>query len=191
MPAAQANQLTDWLDELARIEREVRGTLEPLSEAQFSWKPGPSRWSIGECLDHLAITGALALGNILPILALGRAEGRSGRPPFRYGLLGGWFVRTMERPGKRPMPSPANFVPPGAVAKAEALGKFFRVNRELERAIRSSEGLALDRLKAPSSARGAGWLRLNVAAWFAATLAHQRRHLAQARRVMETQGFPG
>ena len=71
------------------------------------------------------------------------------------------------------------------------LSKFFGVNRELERAIRSSEGLALDRLKAPSSAKGAGWLRLNVAAWFAATLAHQRRHLAQAQRVREAAGFPG
>ena len=191
MPDAAENQLSDWLTELARLNDEVRCTLEPLSEAQFSWRPGPGRWSIGECLDHLAITGALALGNVLPILAQGRAEGRAGRPPFKYGLLGGWFVRTMERPGRRGMPSPANFVPPATTAKAAVLGKLYSVNRELERAIRSSEGLALDRLKAPSSAKGAGWLRLNVAAWFAATLAHERRHLAQARRVREAPGFPG
>ena len=37
---------------------------------------------------------------------------------------------------------------------------------------------------------GAWWLRLDLAAWFAATLAQQRRHLAQANRVREAAGFP-
>src|SRR4029434_5344758 len=34
----------------------------PLSVEQLRWRPGPQRWSIAECLDHLNIT----LGFYLP-----------------------------------------------------------------------------------------------------------------------------
>lgn len=194
MTSPTRTQVDDWLDQLFRIEQDVRLELEPLSEAQFAWQPGPGRWSIGECLDHLAITGSLALGNMRPTLDHGRVEGVTGQGPFKYGLLGGWFVRMMEPipPGKRGMKSPPNFVPPPTerAPKSAVLGKFYAMSEELRQALESANGLALDKLKSPSSAKGAGWLRLNLAAWFAATLAHGRRHVAQARRVREVPGFP-
>ncbi len=192
MASAPQTQTAGWLDELASVEQEVRGSLEPLSEAQFQWRPGPNRWSVGECLDHLAITGDLVLRNMRPTLDRARVEGITGAGPFKYGLLGGWFARQMEPlpPGKRGMKSPVNFVPPSGLAKSAVLGKFYAMLEDLRHALESAEGLALDRLKSPSTAKGAGWLRLNLAAWFAATLAHNRRHVVQARRVTETPGFP-
>ncbi len=191
MTSPERDQRTDWLDELFRVEQDVRLDLEPLSETQFAWRPGPERWSIGECLEHLGITTGLAVRGIHAALERGRAAGKWGGPPFRFGLLGGWFVRAMEQPGKRGMTAPANFAPPVGTPKAAVLERFSIAQRELRVALESAQGLALDRIKAPSAAKGAGWLQLNVAAWFAATLAHERRHVAQARRVRETPGFPG
>ena len=191
MTTAERDQRTEWLEELSRIEQEVRQELEPLNETQFAWQPGANRWSIGECLEHLAITTALALRGIRAALEQGRAAGKTGAPPFRYGLLGGWFVRAMEQPGKRGMRSPVNFVPTAGSPKAAVLERFAGAQRELRTALESARGLPLDKLKAPSAAKGTGWLQLNAAAWFAATLAHERRHVAQARRVKEAPGFPG
>jgi len=191
MTSPERDQRTDWLAELSRIDQEVRLELDPLSEAQFAWRPGPGRWSIGECLEHLGITTALAVRGIRAALEQGRAAGKTGMPPFKFGWLGGWFVRAMEQPGKRGMGSPPNFVPPAGTAKAAVLERFSGAQRELRAALESAAGLALDQLKAPSAAKGAGWLRLNAAAWFAATLAHERRHVAQARRVKQAPGFPG
>ena len=187
----QRNQLTDWLDELFRVEQEVRLELEPLSEAQFSWRPGPNRWSIGECLNHLAITSGLMLERVRPALEQSRTEQRTGQPPFKLGLLGGWFARMMERPGKRPMAAPGNFVPPSDVPKPQVLAAFYAVQEKLRNTLSAAQGLPLDRIKVGSAAKGAGWLRLNVAAGFASTLAHERRHVAQARRVRDVPGFPG
>ena len=181
-----------WLAELDQVEREVQRELEPLSEAQFAWKPGPARWSIGECLDHLGITAGLMLGRVRPAIEHSLRKSREDDPsaPFKYGMVGGWFVRTMEKPGKRAMPAPENFKPSARLTRARALASFTAAHRDLRGAIEKSRGLALDRIKAPSSAKGAGWLRLNVAAWLAASLAHARRHLAQAERVRQTPGFP-
>lgn len=191
MNVAEHDQRTAWLAELSRIEQEVHRELEPLSAVQFAWHSAAGRWSIGECLEHLAITTALAVRGIRPALERGRAEGVTGEPPFKFGLLGGWFVRAMERPGKRGMTAPANFAPPGGTPKAEVLERLASAQETLRAALQRADGLALDRLKAPSAAQGAGWLQLNTAAWLAATLAHQRRHVRQARRVKEAAGFPG
>ncbi len=190
MTSPERDQLTDWEEELFRIEQDVRLHLEPLSEAQFGWRPGPGRWSVGECLNHLAIATSLMLEGVRPALERGRAGQRTGVPPFRLGMVGGWFARLMEAPGKRPMPAPGNFVPPSGAARAEVLAAFRAVEQKLSNTLAAARGLALDRIRAASAAKGGGWIRLNVAAWFAATLAHQRRHVAQARRVTETPGFP-
>ena len=181
-----------WLAELDQVERAVQRELQPLSEAQFAWKPGPNRWSIGECLDHLGITAGLMLGRVRPAIehSLNRSREEDHSVPYKYGMVGGWFVRSMERPGKRAMPSPENFHPSARVTRARALESFTAAHRDLRVAIEKSRGLALDKIKAPSSAKGAGWLRLNVAAWLAASLAHARRHLAQAERVRQSPGFP-
>jgi DinB family protein len=191
MTSAQRNQLGDWQDELFRVEQEVRLALEPLSEAQFSWRPGPSRWSVGECLNHLAITTGLMLERVRPALERGREVGRTGGPPFKLGWVGGWFARLMEQPGKRPMAAPGNFVPPSDVPKPQVLAAFYAAQERFRNTMIAADGLALDRITAGSAAKGGGWIRLNLAAWFAATLAHQRRHVEQAKRVCETAGFPG
>ena len=190
MTPPERDQLTNWEDALFRIEQDVRLDLEPLTDAQFGWRPGPGRWSVGECLNHLAIATGLMLERVRPALERGRAEQRTGMPPFGLGMVGGWFTRLMEAPGKRPMPAPGNFVPPSDAPKAQVLAAFRAVEQKLSNTLIAARGLALDRIKAASAARGGGWIRLNVAAWFAATLAHQRRHVAQARRVTETPGFP-
>jgi hypothetical protein len=181
-----------WLAELDQVEAEVRRELQPLSEAQFAWKPAANRWSIGECLDHLGITAGLMLGKVRPAIEHSLNKSREDDPsaPYRYGMVGGWFVRSMEKPGKRPSPSPRNFQPSARVTRTRAMESFTSAHRDLRVAIEKSRGLALDRIKAPSSAKGAGWLRLNVAAWLAAALAHARRHVAQAQRVRRSPGFP-
>jgi hypothetical protein len=190
MTSPVRNQISDWLDELFRVDQDVRLHLERLSEEQFQWRPAPGKWSVGECLNHLAITTGLVVPNIRAALDRGRVEGIKGEPPFEHGWLGGWFVRAMETPGKRGMRAPANFVPPAGLPKSAVLGRFAAVQQELKDVIESAPGLALDKLRAPSAAKGSGWIKLNVAAWIASTLAHERRHVAQALRLKKTPGFP-
>lgn len=190
MSAPESPVIVAWLEQLDRIEADARHLSDSLSDAQFAWRPGVGRWSVGECLDHLAITTGLTLGSIRPALERGRVESITGAPPFKYGVLGGWFVRVMEKPGKRGIPAPQNFVPPSGVPKPQVMAAFFAAQQKLRNSITAAEGLALDRIKAPSSAKNSGWVRLNLAAWFASTLAHERRHLAQARAVVGQPGFP-
>lgn len=185
------NQISDWEEELLRILHESDWLTENLTDEQFNWRPAPGRWSVGECFDHLAIATGLMLERAKPEVERGRREGIGGSPPFRYGLMGGWFVAMMEKPpGKRAMYMPANFTPASGMPKATVMRKYLAVLDDFAGVLTGSHGLALDKLKATSAGKGGNWLRFNLAAWFAATLAHLRRHLAQATRVTETEGFP-
>jgi DinB family protein len=190
MVSPEKTQKSQWLDELFQVEREVRVDLGKLSPEQFNWRPAEGKWSVAECIDHLAVTTGLMLEKAKPVLEKARADGKTGQGPYRYGMLGGWFVKMMEQPGKRPMPSPRNFAPGSDLVKAEVLARYAAVMKGFAQAIESSYDLPLDQLKAGSAAERGGWLKFGVAAWYAASLAHHRRHVAQARRVMGTPEFP-
>src|SRR4029077_12320080 len=43
-------------DLLAKTEQGVFNSLLGLSEAQLNFKPAPDRWSIAECVKHIAVT---------------------------------------------------------------------------------------------------------------------------------------
>src|SRR5688572_33413751 len=99
------NQITEWEEALRRIRIDSDALADSLSPAQFNWRPAPGKWSVGECFDHLAIATGLMLSRVRPVIDRGQVKGIMGTPPFRYGMLGGWFVRMMETPpvpGKRP-----------------------------------------------------------------------------------------
>ena len=192
MASPQQDQLDQWIEALHTVRQDSESLTRDLSEAQFNWRPAPGKWSVGECFHHLAIVTGLMLENARPEVERGHAERRLGPPPFRYGMMGGWFVRMMETPpGKRPMPTPKNFVPPSGVPKAEVMPTYLRVLGDLRAILERSRGLALDKLRISSAGAGGGWLKFNLAAWYASTVAHLRRHLAQATRVTQAPGFPG
>jgi hypothetical protein len=54
--------------------------------------------------------------------------------------------------------------------------------------LHQAKGLDLARARVTSPV--ASWLRMPLGSSFAAMLAHERRHLAQAARVISAEGFP-
>jgi hypothetical protein len=55
--------------------------------------------------------------------------------------------------------------------------------------LRQANGLDLARARVASPLTR--WLRMSLGSSFALMVAHERRHLAQARRVTRAPGFPG
>src|SRR5258707_9226064 len=70
----------------------------PLADDRFNWKPGPERWSIAQCVEHLNATARA----YLPMLdeGIGNAIrlGLYGAGPFHYNLLGRVLASRMEPP---------------------------------------------------------------------------------------------
>jgi hypothetical protein len=183
--ATSSEQVRAWLAELDAIERDGAAAVASLTNESGGRRPAPGKWSVAECVSHLRQVGTLVLERLEPALIHARHEGKTSDRAAGLGLIGGWFTRSMEPDGVKRMPAPANFVPPSDIPLDAAVQAWRIYHTRLRRAIESAEGLALEKVRVRSSAKGSGFMSLNAAAWIASTLAHERRHIAQMRRVRD------
>lgn len=180
-------ELQELLRQLDAIKADGHAVCAGLSESQFNWRPGEGRWSIAECLVHLNVAVSRTLPAFDRAIAEGRAKGRTaeggGGGPFRYGWFSRWMIGSMEPPPKRRMKTFAIFAVPvgGTHALARVLPEFVAVRDQLAGRIRLADGLDLRRVRVASPVNRL--LRLPLGAYLQFVIAHDRRHLWQARQV--------
>src|SRR5258705_6015092 len=90
----------------------ARQLVSGLREDQLNWKPAPDKWSIAQCLDHLAVTS----GKFDPYFTAALARARRKRPvtsppSYRPTMIGGWLVRQVTPETGRNLPAPKVFRP--------------------------------------------------------------------------------
>ena len=182
-------ELEAMIAQLDAIKAEGGAVTDGLTDAQLNWRPNPESWSVAECLKHLNVS----VGHTLPAfdraIAEGRAKGKTSAGPFQYGWFSRWMVASMEPPPKRRVGTFKIFsLPAGATYRgAELLPEFRAIRDELARRVRESDGLDLAKVRVVSPVNRL--LRLPLGAYFAFVIAHDRRHLWQARQVRNSSGF--
>ena len=170
-----------YLDQLLSIRQEVPGLVANLSEEQFGWTPGPKRWSMALCFDHLNATARAFVPAIDSAIKDARARGLTGPGPFRHPLFERLFLRSTEPPPGLRFPAPRVLAPAPGKAMAEILSEFTDWQDRIDERIRLADGLDLRRARARSPAFPLfAW---SLGSLFAITLAHERRHLWQARQI--------
>lgn len=152
------------------------------------WTPAPGLWSIAECLDHLAVTNQVYLNAMQQAAVRARSKGRVRRGAAVPGLVGGWFASQLEPPVKagRKFKSTRNIQPRPSPLLADAYGDFVLAQQRVRQFIRENADLDLAGVRfANPIIRG---LRFSLASGLFIILAHERRHLWQARQVLRVYG---
>jgi hypothetical protein len=156
-----------------------------LTEAQGTWRAEPGSWSVAECLDHLATGNRVYLQAMRPPAEQALAQGRLRRGPARPGLIGGWFVRSLEPPVKPlfKMKAPKKITPRRGPSLADASAQFLASQEEVRAFLRQFASIDLAGVTFPNPfIRG---VRFSLATGLHVLAAHQRRHLWQASNVRE------
>jgi hypothetical protein len=177
-----------FLLQLLAVDQSVPGIAGGLTGVQFNWAPAPEKWSIGQCIEHLNITTERYIPVLKKAESDARAAGRLAPGPFALGFLERWFLRSMEPPPRRRFRTGNSFLPSQTLDPETTLGRFARLNEALRNCIVDAEGLDLKAMKVRSQF-GPVWWSLNGT--LAILLAHERRHLWQAREVRVHDEFPG
>jgi hypothetical protein len=180
-------QLKEFRHQIGKIQQQADDLTRGLTEAQFNWHPAPDQWSIEECLAHLTIVGQWEVRAIEQAIDEGRARGLTGSGPFRYGPIERWIVDA-SRPGpdgrpSRRFPSPRRFVPAHGQPLTAVVPTFQHLQRQLGIQIDRAEGLDLARVKVKTPI--SRFLNMSLGMMFAQIVAHEQRHMAQARRVRD------
>jgi hypothetical protein len=182
-----APEIDQFRSQFEQLSAEADALTGPLSDEQFLWRPGPDSWSIAECLDHLNATARV----YLPVLDEGISDairrGVYGEGPFKYNWLGRISVRFSK---SRMRLTAADEMLPGANrTRHEILAAFRAYQVQYIDRLRQANGVDLARARVRMPVNS--WLRIPLGTGFELMLVHSRRHLAQARRVMASDDFPG
>jgi hypothetical protein len=192
MPTPGHLALTREIDELRRhFERladDADALVAGLTDDQFAWKPTPQAWSIAQCIDHLNVTARLYLLQLDEGIANAIRQGLYGGGPFVYWWFARMFVRMLEPPPRLRVKTPALFQPPAERPRREIMAAFRAYQVQYIDRLRQANGLDLARARVRSPA--ASWIFLPLGSGFAAMIAHERRHLWQAKQVMQAPEFP-
>jgi hypothetical protein len=159
-----------------------------LNGAQFNWQPdGGRRWSIAQCLDHLAKTTAL-YGSRLEE-AIDAAPAGAERAEAYPNLMGRLLIWTIEPPNRIRVPAQPSLEPPSSLDPV-AVRRAFSDSLDYLSTL-TARALRVDASRVRYRNPLARNVRLfNVATGVLVMLAHNRRHLEQAQRVRQHKDFP-
>jgi hypothetical protein len=171
------------LQQLDAIKTAGQAVADGLNDEQLSWRHAEGSWSILECLQHLNVAVTKTLPAFDRAIAEGRAKGQASSGPFRYGWFSRMMVASMEPPPKFRMKAPRLMrLPAGETYRgADVLPEFVRLRDQLADRVRQADGLDLAHVRTISPV--SGLVRLPLGAYFNFILAHDRRHVWQARQV--------
>ena len=181
-------ELETYLDQLLSIRQDADGLMSSLTDEQFNWRPAPNRWSMCECFDHLNITAEqLFIPRIDAAIADARRRGLTSAGPFVYPALQRLFLRMNEPPPKIRFKAPTILKPKLIRPLAAVHGDFLNWQDRLGELIRQADGLDLQKARHRSLMPLWTW---SLGTFMAVMLAHERRHIWQAREVRNATGFP-
>ena len=175
------SELEKYRQQFEEIAAQAQELSAGLTEAQFNWRPSPEQWSIEECLSHLTMVGQAELLAIEAAIDEAKAKGVTGGGSFDYPVWERFILRETEPPVRHAMPAPKRFVPLHGQPVTGILPTFLHVQRNFAIQLARADGLDLRRVKVPTPITRL--LKLSLGATLAQAAAHERRHIAQARRV--------
>jgi hypothetical protein len=172
------------LAELDRSDEEARRLVAGLSNDDLHWQPGGGTgWSVAQCLDHLGQMNSVYMAALRTAVREADPKTMAQRGPIQPGWFGRWFIRAMEPPPRRKMTSPKQGRPAERKSGEEVVSAFISAHNEVRALIDEAQGLDLNRLRFRNPF--IGLLRFTVGTGMLIINAHDRRHLWQARQVVE------
>lgn len=177
-------ELREYCAQFTAAKQEADRLVIECPSELFNEAPGPDRWSVGQCLDHLNQIGTRLVPRLESAIEEGWTEGQKAEGPFRYGIFSRWFVRVQQPDSGWRMSAPTLYVPSDEPLDPETVVRSFAtLQDDLIDCAKRAQGLDLRGIRVPSPV--SNWLRFSLGAWLAATVAHQQRHLQQARGAVE------
>ena len=186
LPIIRNAQLRQIGTEAAANRTAVLALAEGLSEEQLLWRDESRRWSMAQILDHLKKSVEVCTPAVDKAIADARLEGRLSDGPFEQGIIGKIFLWYIEPPVKFRVPAPWPLRPKVRGSAKNALPDYLRTHAENLTRLEAADGVDLRRARFMSPFLGI--VPMDLLSLFCVWTSHERRHIAQMRRVREQLG---
>jgi len=181
---ALPSQLETLVQAFRQANADARRLLTGSRQEQLNRRPAPNSWSALECVVHLNLGNQEMLSAIRQAIAQGRQLPNPANPKYKMDLMGRLLAWSLEPPARMKFKAPAAISEPVAHrSPEETLAQFERLQDELVELLCSAAGLPIDRWKMKSPFAN---LRYSAYSAFAIIAAHNRRHLWQASKAVDS-----
>lgn len=181
-----ANDVQSIMGELKRISGDVRDNFGSLSPEQINWRPSQDSWSVGQCLDHLIKSNESFYGEFDKLATGTRKNSFWEKFSPLSSFAGSFLVKSLKADTKRVKTIPS-MTPPSDI-DAGVVETFIRHQDELAAKINAIAGADWEKTVVTSPFFGLMTYKLEDG--LQAVVEHEKRHVRQAKRVLETDGFP-
>ena len=169
--------------ELQASDQRAIALARGLTTEQLNWKPRPESWSVGQCLEHLCISGELYLP---PIAAALKNQPRSPVERITPGWFGAWFIRSYIAPSPhtKKARAPRKITPVLSSIEPSILDRFLAMNREVRAIIERAQPYDVNRIRFVNPFIPI--IRFTVGTGLEIISKHEMRHLLQAEKVWQS-----
>jgi hypothetical protein len=179
---AQETTQADKEKALTYLESTKKGVLEAtkgLSEAQWNFKPAPDKWSVAECMEHIAASEDFIRGMVVDNVMKAPAAPDRDLAKTDAAVLNMVPNRTTKVQAPEPLKPTNRFGSPEAAIK-----HFVESRAATEDLLKKTPDLRAHAVDSPLGSK------LDAYEWILYTAAHSERHTKQILEVKADANFP-
>jgi len=171
---------------LEAVATDVQATFGKLDARQLNWRPDAARWSVAQCLDHLLTANRLMVEAAQDALD---AKSRTiwQRLPVVPGVFGRMLIHSQAPQSTRKFTASPLATPGSSDLAADIVERFVAQDHQLVRWLRALDEQRASRVIMTSPF--VTFITYSVLDGARLILAHDHRHIEQARRVTQSSGF--
>ncbi len=173
--------------EMQKVAEDARTSFGGLNADQLNWKPAEKSWSVGQCLDHIILTN-VQFEPEFESLASGKRQNSLWETwsPFS-GMAGRFLIKAVSEDSKKAKAPSKAIVPPSDI-DPDIVDMFCAHIAEVNKKIESVADA--DRKKTVVTSPFLAVFTYTLDDAYTVLVEHSKRHIRQAKRVMDADGFP-
>jgi hypothetical protein len=181
--------VSELIKSIEDSSKQVKESFGGLSEAQLNWKPAQDKWSAGECIEHLIVTNKAYFPVLEKIITGTHKNSFWQKFSPLSGVWGRLLLKTVS-PGTERKAKTANiFLPVSSTVPKTIISDFIKTNDEFVSYLKKLGSIYLKKTKIYSPV--SKFITYSLLDAIKIITFHEVRHINQAKRVMEMEGFPG
>lgn len=181
-------------DLLSALQNDVRqlatavDSMKGMDKIKLSYPLNNGRWTAIQALEHLNMYNRYYLPAIESVIS----EDKSSRSAwFNSGTLGNYFTNMMKPSDvymiKNKMKTAKSYNPPAALNAEQVIAEFQEHQQKLQQLLESARNRDMNNIRIPISI--SKFIKLKLGDTFRFLIAHEQRHLIQARNAIHALGI--
>ncbi len=166
----------------------VKQSFTMLSDVQINWKPAPDKWSIGECIEHLVVTNKKFFPAFKKIINGGHKNSFWQSFSPLSGLWGKMLLKIVSPEYVKKTKTASTFEPSVSTLPKSIIDDLVKCNNDIISYMDKFNNFDLKKIKIYSPVNK--FITYSLLDALKIITNHEVRHINQAKRVMNSEGFP-